>query len=131
MRPSAARLGLVLALLASACAPGGRTLATGSDTGGTGPARFIALGTEPFWAAEVDGTTLLYTTPEDQAGRRATVSRRAINGRTELTGNLAGDPLVLRIEPGLCSDGMSDTTYPLTAQLRIGALALKGCAKPR
>jgi len=28
-----------------------------------------AFGTEPFWNARVDGDTLIFSTPEDQAGR--------------------------------------------------------------
>ncbi len=131
MRGSVAAWSVALSLLASACAPRG-ALDDGGVASGTGiPAQFIALGTEPFWAAEVDGTALLYTTPEDQQGQRVALTRRDMGGRTEFSGTLVGDALALRIDAGPCSDGMSDTVYPFSAELRIGSQSLNGCAKPR
>ncbi len=128
MTGSVAKWSVALVLLVSACAPRGLI---DDPSGTTVPARFIALGPEPFWAAEVDGDTLLYKTPEDQPGQRVAVRRRVRGLQTELSGALAGEALVLRIGAGPCSDGMSETVYLYSAELRIGKQLLEGCARPR
>ena len=113
------------------CVPGG-SADIAADPAQTGvPRQFTALGTEPFWAAKADGGVLLYQTPEDQAGRRVAVSRRVSGVRTEFSGKLDGAPLTLMIGAGPCSDGMSDTVYSHSAELRIGVQQLRGCAKAR
>lgn len=113
------------------CMPGG-SANVAADPPQTGvPRQFTALGTEPFWAAKVDGGVLLYQTPEDKAGQRVAVSRRVIGGRGEFTGSMGSAPLTLIVGTGPCSDGMSDTVYSHSAELRIGAQILKGCAKAR
>lgn len=93
------------------------------------PARLRATGTEPFWGAAIDGPGLVYTTPEFPAGMRVTVIRRDGPGRAIFTGTLDGKPLTLTIERGPCSDGMSDTIYPMTARREIGPDIERGCAK--
>lgn len=111
------------------CVPGG-SAKIASDPAQTGvPEQFTALGTEPFWAAKVDGGTLLYQTPEDQTGQRVAVGRRVSGIRTEFSGTLDGAPLTLIVGAGPCSDGMSDTVYSHSAELRIGRQVLKGCAR--
>lgn len=113
------------------CVPGG-SADIAADPAQTGvPEQFTALGTEPFWAAKVDGGVLLYQTPEDQAGQRVAVTRRVLGLRTEFSGTLGGAPLNLNVGTGPCSDGMSDTVYSHSAGLRIGAQELRGCAKAR
>ena len=113
------------------CVPGG-SAEIAADPAQTGvPEQFTALGTEPFWAAKVDGGVLLYQTPEDQAGQRVAVTRRVIGLRTEFSGTLGGAPLTLNVGAGPCSDGMSDTVFSHSAGLRIGAQELRGCAKAR
>ena len=94
------------------------------------PERFTALGTEPFWAAEVAGERLTYTTPEDQAGQTVAVARTASAQSVEFSGTLAGKPLALTLSKGPCSDGMSDTVYPLHAVRRLGDEVQRGCARP-
>ena len=94
------------------------------------PARFTALGTEPFWAAKVDGERLIYITPEDQAGQAIPVTRRTDGAFVELKGTLAGQRLALTIFAGRCSDGMSDTVYPFAVRRRLGDDEQRGCAKP-
>lgn len=95
-------------------------------------ARLKALGTEPFWAAEVDGRCVTYKTPEDQAGTRiwAKFSGTAESG--QWSGFLGGQRflLVTRIEAN-CSDGMSDRRYPLAATVTIGSEERRGCAEVR
>lgn len=89
-----------------------------------------ALGTEPFWAAVVDGRCVTYTTPEDQNGTRiwTRVSEKA--GSAAWEGALRGKQFQLTIRPKAdCSDGMSDKSYPMEAVLRVDGETRHGCAE--
>lgn len=94
-------------------------------------ARLKALGTEPFWAAEVDGRCVTYRTPGNQAGTRVWARFSGAGANGQWSGFLGTDRflLVTRAEPG-CSDGMSDRRYPLAASLTVGTEQLRGCAEP-
>lgn len=94
-------------------------------------ARLKAIGTEPFWAAEVEGRCVTYKTPEDQAGTRVWARFRGTAEAGEWSGFLGEGRflLVTRAQPG-CSDGMSDKRYPLAATVTIGDEQLRGCAEP-
>lgn len=93
--------------------------------------RLQALGNEPFWSVEVTGAQLRYSTPENQAGT-AFAARRTTEGPASVwSGTLEGQSFVLRIAPGTCSDGMSDTVYAYTAQVGFGDTTLSGCARTR
>ena len=87
-----------------------------------------ALGTEPFWSAEIIGNAMVYSTPENIEGRRIELTRFAGNGGLGFTGNFDGSALQLAVTPGECSDGMSDRTYPFTVTLKIDEALLAGCA---
>ena len=92
--------------------------------------RLKALGTEPFWAAEVDGRCVTYRTPEDQKGTRiwAKVSDKA--GSVAWDGAVRGRQFRLVIRPKAdCSDGMSDKIYPMEAVLRVDGETRHGCAE--
>lgn len=93
------------------------------------PERFTALGTEPFWAAKVDGARLTYSTPEDQAGRTISVTRRNEARVAVIEGMLDGRLLRLRIGTGPCSDGMSDVVYPFAVERSEGTAIHHGCAR--
>lgn len=95
------------------------------------PQRFSAIGTEPFWAANVDGARLTYSTPEDSNGKTFPVSRTANATSEELAGLLDGQRFTLIVTAGPCSDGMSDTAYPFSVVRRIGDDTQRGCARPR
>lgn len=97
------------------------------------PANAIkAIGTEPFWAATVEGRCVTYSHPEDQSGTRVWTrfSGKASNGTW--TGSLNGQPFVMKTipKPG-CSDGMSDKRYPIAVSLTVGGEQRSGCARPR
>ena len=94
------------------------------------PERFTALGTEPFWAVEVDGARLTYRTPENQVGQAAAVTRTPGDDFVELRGTLAGQALTLTVSKGPCSDGMSDTVYAYRVTRRLGDDTQRGCARP-
>ena len=88
-----------------------------------------ALGTEPFWSVELTGAEIVYTTPEPPA-QRAPQPATVVQGTTATyeTETADGTPLSVTLVATACSDGMSDRIYPLTALVRVGALALNGCA---
>ena len=90
---------------------------------------FRAFGTEPFWNVNVEGDTLTYTTPEDQAGVAMQGTRRALEEGVELSGNHDGKPFTLTVTAGLCNDGMSDNEYELDATFRYGDIDYKGCGE--
>ena len=89
------------------------------------------VGTEPFWGARIDGRCVTYSTPENQAGTRIWTSyARGADGEA-WTGAYEGKPFELRARKvESCSDGMSDTIYPLEAQLTVAGEERRGCAEP-
>jgi uncharacterized membrane protein len=90
---------------------------------------FQALGTEPFWAVFVEPGRLRYTTPENITGTHFP-AKRTIEGEAQVwTGTFEGGSFVLRIAPGTCSDGMSDTVFAYTAQVAFAGKTLQGCAR--
>jgi uncharacterized membrane protein len=93
--------------------------------------RLQALGTEPFWSVYVEDQGLRYTTPENLKGTRFP-ARRTTEGEAQVwSGTYEGGPFTLRIAPGTCSDGMSDTVYPYSAQVTLAGEIRKGCARPQ
>jgi uncharacterized membrane protein len=91
-----------------------------------------AVGTEPFWAARVEGRCVTYSHPEDQKGTRVwTRYTPGANGGGTWVGALGGRPFELRVRaaPG-CSDGMSDKNYPLAVDLLVAGERRQGCAEP-
>lgn len=89
-----------------------------------------ALGTEPFWGAEVEGRCVTYTTAEDQKGTRIWTRYTATADGGRWSGSLGGRrfELVTRKTAG-CSDGMSDRKFPMAAELMVNGEQRKGCAK--
>lgn len=92
-----------------------------------------ALGTEPFWAAEVEGRCVTYKTPEDQQGTRVWTHVGTGPQGPVWNGALRGRQFQLVVKPAApsgCSDGMSDKTYPMDAELRVDGEIRNGCAEP-
>lgn len=92
---------------------------------------FQALGTEPFWSVEVLPGQMRYSDPENIAGTTFPVTEAQAGGGTRYSGSLNGQPVSLLVQPGTCSDGMSDTVYPWKAALTIGERTEQGCARER
>lgn len=99
----------------------------------TPPFDIVASGNEPFWRVTFDGTQLVLERPEpprelvfdvDTSASRGNLT--TIIGRRTL-GKLHELKLGLLHED--CRDGMSDAWYPYRAEVRIGDLALHGCAR--
>lgn len=91
-----------------------------------------ALGTEPFWAARVEGRCVTYSHPEDQAGTRIWTRHAAgPGGGGTWEAALGGRRFALTIRPAPgCSDGMSDRRYPFAADLVVNGERRTGCAAP-
>ena len=87
------------------------------------------LGTEPFWAVNIDADGLAYSgvdRPEQRAPNAGPDMQGAAavwSGQTD-----QGQILVVTVMATECSDGMSDRTYPLTARVEIADETLNGCA---
>ena len=103
--------------------------ATPSTSASSLPVRhFVATGTEPFWSVDVAGAKLRYSNPENQSGVTATVVEAKDGTGVRYSGRLRGQAIDLSIQPGKCSDGMSDKNYAYNAKLLIGTSSLAGCA---
>lgn len=90
-----------------------------------------AIGTEPFWAARIEGRCVTYSHPEDQPGTRLWTRYTATQLGGMWTGALDGRPFVLRTrKTPSCSDGMSDKSYPVAVELLVHDELRKGCAEP-
>lgn len=91
-----------------------------------------AIGTEPFWGADVNGRCVTYSTPEDQQGSRVWTQFSGSADNGSWTGFLDNQKFVMRTrpQPG-CSDGMSDKRYPVAVTLTVGGEERRGCAERR
>ena len=90
-----------------------------------------AIGTEPFWAARIEGRCVTYSHPEDQKGTRVWTRFTPTTEGGVWTGALDGRQFELRTRaaPG-CSDGMSDKSYPVAVELLVHGERRKGCVEP-
>ena len=94
-------------------------------------AAWHAFGNEPFWSVEARGGTLVFKTPDDQAG--VTLQGRRVPSLvgTVIVGEEKGREFHLGITPGQCSDGMSDRTHAHAATFIFRGQTYKGCAEAR
>ena len=94
------------------------------------PAEVKALGTEPFWNAEITREQLTWTTPENLEAGGVTVPVKRADGAENVlfTATIDGQLLQILVTPGACSDGMSDNTYPFTVERTLGDESVSGCA---
>lgn len=110
--------------------PSARAAAAAGPAAARFPQQLQVTGTEPFWGVRVDGEQLHYTTPETlDTPRRLQASRRLDAAGMHFSGHADGDAFALDIERKSCSDGMSDITYPYSAEFVLAGKVLKGCAR--
>jgi uncharacterized membrane protein len=86
------------------------------------PAEYQAIGTEPFWAVTVRGSTALLERPDHRPLRYSVVhegDERAIR--------YLADGFTMTATQGPCSDGMSDAIWSDRVQIAFGEGTLKGC----
>lgn len=97
------------------------------------PYDFEALGTEPFWHVTLDSAQLVLERPERPLELAfvadAPVTRGALTTITAHRNEGTVRDLKLSLLREACRDGMSDSWYPLRAEVRLGAVAMRGCAR--
>ncbi|MFZ2997891.1 COG3650 family protein [Sphingobium sp.] len=87
---------------------------------------YHAIGTEPFWAVTVIGSTATLERPDKDRIRFA-VSRSADPVAIRYQGN----GFAMTLTPGPCSDGMSDSLWSDRVAVAFGEGTLKGCGGVR
>lgn len=82
------------------------------------PPAFRCLGTEPFWDAKVEGGDLVLRSPENQGGDRRAVQAVLDTGVfRDPSRVVVAQDMTLFSHPQICSDGMSDRLFGLSATL--------------
>jgi uncharacterized membrane protein len=90
---------------------------------------FTVRGNEPFWNIAVTPALLDYNgvdRPQETAANPGPQITTAVATYTVTTSE--ANPLVVVLTPGPCSDGMSETVYPLNATVIRPGEVLTGCA---
>jgi uncharacterized membrane protein len=106
------------------------TTAADPETPSAGPWRLI--GTEPFWALDIDSTGLRFKTPDDTMGIHWPPLTPVVRSDTlRWLGETERAAVEVRIWPGRCSDGMSDRVWPYEAAVRVERTNYRGCAESR
>lgn len=82
------------------------------------PPTLSCAGTEPFWSLRQVGAHLVFETPEQSRPmeRRTVLDAGPVPARSVIAADARGR-LTAVIQPGQCSDGMSDRSYGLSATL--------------
>lgn len=132
--PLCLALATLLALAACKPAPAPATpAAAGADLQQAAtvfPQQLQALGNEPFWSVHADGGQLHWSSTDNIEGIGVDAVRAQTADGLRYSGQMEGMDVALVITAQPCSDGMSDTVYPWTAQWTQGDKVFKGCARP-
>ena len=108
-------------------APPGSPPALGAITAGP----INAVGTEPFWAAEIRPDHLKLSGPDRGDLLAPNPGPRAEGETTVWTSRSTdGAPFKVTLLAEACSDGMSDLAYPYRAKIETAGEVLAGCAAP-
>ncbi|HEV8694872.1 MAG TPA: hypothetical protein VGQ93_11925 [Lysobacter sp.] len=91
--------------------------------------KFAARGNEPFWSVEVDGTVLVWKTPENQEGKILPATRSAHAGGVEFSGKDDDKDFTLDINDKPCHDSMSGQAFEFTATWTYAGESHQGCAE--
>lgn len=83
---------------------------------------YRAIGTEPFWAVTLAGSSAVLERPDKPPLRVAVI-------RSDDAGVIRyrGESFAMTISAGPCSDGMSDALWSDNVQIAFGGGTLKGC----
>ena len=121
-------------------APDGSVAQPPADAPAPAPAAFQgdldAHGTEPFWGVKIRENQIEFSTPEANIAF-PNKGGALVDGKVVWESTEGPRPIKITLrEQAECSDGMSDLTYPLAAEVALGGTTYKGCAvktaeKPR
>ncbi|HEX6790893.1 MAG TPA: hypothetical protein VF247_06260 [Candidatus Krumholzibacteria bacterium] len=123
------------ALLALACGKRDKTEKTAahsSDSTASAPAvaSYRAFGNEPFWSVFVNTDGLRFISPEDSAGIHFPPVEPVAAGDTlRWKATSERGSIDVRIWPGACSDGMSDTAWKFSSAVQLNETTYLGCAE--
>ena len=91
-----------------------------------------ALGTEPFWALDMDSRGLRFITPDDTSGIRfPPIAPTVVADTVVWSGQTGRATIELRVWSEKCSDGMSDREYPYAVRVTMAGTTYRGCADRR
>jgi uncharacterized membrane protein len=90
-------------------------------------------GTEPFWSTVVDSSGITWHQMGEQPIKYPynAPSKEGEVTIFETSTSIAGknSTLKIKITAGPCSDGMSDTKFPYSAEVIVDGMVFKGCAE--
>lgn len=129
-------LGLLMLAACQPQDPTGAPAAVPADAPAPQPATsdfsqpMTAIGTEPFWSLTLEGTQLKLSRPGEPDLVALAPGAAIRPGQAAwAAASRDGQSLAVTFYISPCSDGMSDRTYPMTAEVTLGsAPALRGCA---
>lgn len=94
------------------------------------PPVFRVIGTEPFWGLDINDQGLRFTTPENMEGLVFPPFDPAVDGDSlRWSGETERRSIDVHIQPGECSDMMSDKLWTHTAVVQIDGTSYRGCAE--
>lgn len=90
---------------------------------------FKATGNEPFWNIRLEGETLLFNRPYETKGQETVQLETTVANRhgRELSGELDGQELKLKVARQLCEDNMSGAQFPAQVRLELNGEVFQGC----
>ncbi len=99
------------------------------------PYNFWALGTEPFWAAQVSEAegVIEYRGMDDERTKFFAFQPPVAEKKTLIYTGInqeSGDNIRIAVDSLPCGDGMSDRTYKITVRLTINGKEVNGCGIP-
>ncbi|MGA0606155.1 COG3650 family protein [Phenylobacterium sp. VNQ135] len=127
-------------LFLAACqpqAPGGEAAPPPADAPAAAPAPtttdfsqdMLAIGTEPFWSLTMRGTEFELLRPDHPNVKLKAPGAQIGPGQGVWKATAEdGSAMTVTLRVGDCSDGMSDRTYPMSAEVEFAGTTLHGCA---
>ena len=87
-----------------------------------------ARGTEPFWSLTLGGTHVKLTRVDHPDVAAETPAPAIQSGRAVWIATAPDQQITITLYESACTAGMSDTQYPLTAEVTLVNETLRGCA---
>ncbi|MFL5522124.1 MAG: META domain-containing protein [Gemmatimonadales bacterium] len=88
---------------------------------------FRAHGNEPFWGLEISRTAITFRTPDDPLLTLPSPAPVLVSGRRRYIARGDGHQLTATVADRVCTDGMSDMTYPSSVTVVVDGREYRGC----